>query len=248
MKNTNVLILPIAMLLWMFIGFSCSRSKSDKPNTISTQKKTESELKTVKNYKNGKLSSIVHFRDSIAEGEARNFYSNGKLASVFYYKNGKLDGKSTKYYPSGKVYRLRYYVDGKLQDTVKKYYESGKIMSTQVYKNGMPSTDLKEYSVTGQLITHYPTLIFTLKNSANFYKRKLLEFQLSNGSEAVRYYWGPLTEGKYHDPVAAPIGQLGKKGQIPLQPEDLGKTITVVAKYITPQQNVYLIESKYLYK
>lgn len=248
MKYVNLTITPIVVVLGVFLFFSCSSSNSDKLNASSKQKKTEGELKTVKNYKNGKLSSIVHFKDSIAEGETRNFYSSGKLASVFYYKHGKLEGKAIKYYPGGKIYRIRWYVNGKLQDTVKKYYESGKLMSTQVYKDGMPSTDLKEYSPSGKLIANYPTLVFTLKNSADFYKRKLLEFKLSNGSNVVRYYYGPLTEGKYLDPQATPIGQSGNTGQIPLQPEDIGKKLDVTAKYITPLQNVYLIQSSYTYK
>ena len=248
MKRIIQTITVIVVLSGFSLFFSCSRSQSDKSATSSTKNETKSELKTVRNYKNGKLSSIVHFRDSIAEGEAQNFYSDGNLASVFYYKHGKLDGKAIKYYPSGKVYRIRWYVDGKLQDTVKKYYETGALMSTQVYKDNMPSTDLKEYMPNGKLITNYPTLVFTLKNSADFYKRKLLEFKLSNGSNVVRYYYGPLTEGKYLDPHATPIGQLGNKGQIPLQPEDSGRKLYVVAKYITPLQNVYIIEAVYTYK
>jgi len=248
MKHTHLTIASIAFLMGFSLFFSCSSSKSDKRDTSSMQKKKESELKTIKNYTNGKLTSIVHFKDSIAEGEARNFYSSGKLASVFYYKHGKLEGKAMKYYPSGKIYRIRWYVNGKLQDTVKKYYESGKLMSTQVYKDGMPSTDLKEYSLSGKLISNYPTLVFTLKNSADFYKRKLLEFKLSNGSNVVRYYYGPLTDGKYLNPQATPIGQSGNKGQIPLQPEDLGRKLVVIAKYITPLQNVYLIQASYTYK
>ena len=240
--------ITIVLLLGISLFSSCSSSKSDKSNLTSGKNNLDGELKTVRNYKNGKLSSIVHFRDSIAEGEARNFYSNGKLASIFYYKHGKLEGKAVKYYPDGKVYRIRRYVNGRLQDTVKKYYESGKLMSTQLYKDGMPSTDLKEYTPEGKLISNYPTLVFTLKNSADFYKRKLLEFKLSNGSNAVRYYFGPLTEGKYLAPTATPLGQRGNTGQIALQPEDMGRTIRVVAKYITRRQNVYLIQDSYLFK
>lgn len=247
MNHVSLTLTLIAFLLGFSLFSSCSSSKSDK-SKISSEKNLEGELKTVRNYKNGKLSSIVHFRDSIAEGEARNFYSSGKLASVFYYKHGKLHGKAVKYYPDGKIYRVRQYVNGKLQDTVKKYYESGKLMSTQAYKDGMPSTELKEYTQNGKLIANYPSLAFTLKNSADFYRRKLLEFKLSNGSNAVRYYYGPLTEGKYLNPTATPIGQRGNTGQIPLQPEDRGRKLIVIAKYITPFQNVYLIQAGYTYK
>ncbi|GET20084.1 toxin-antitoxin system YwqK family antitoxin [Prolixibacter denitrificans] len=248
MKHINLTITLIAFLSGVSLFFACSSSKNDKSNTTSSGKNVKGELKAVRNYQNGKLSSIVHFRDSVAEGEARNFYSNRKLASVFYYEHGKLHGKAVKYYPDGKVYRIRWYVHGKLQDTVKKYYESGKLMSKQTYKDGMPSNDLKEYKQNGELITNYPTLVFTLKNSADFYKRKLLEFRLSNGSNAVRYYYGPLTEGKYLDPEATLIGQRGNTGQIALQPEDLGRKLVVIAKYITPFQNVYPIQASYTYK
>jgi antitoxin component YwqK of YwqJK toxin-antitoxin module len=248
MKHITLATGTLALLLGISLFSACSSSKSDKSDATSGENNLRGELKTVRTYKNGKLSSIVHFRDSIAEGEARNFYSNGKLASVFYYKHGKLHGRAVKYYPGGNVYRIRRYVNGKLQDTVKKYYESGKLMSTQLYKDGMPSTDLKEYTPSGKRISNYPTLVFTLKNSADFYKRKLLEFKLSNGSNIVRYYDGPLVDGKYLDPKATPIGQRGNTGQIPLQPEDRGRKVVIIAKYITPLQNVYLIQASYTYQ
>jgi len=225
-----------------------SSDKKEKRQSGEIESADSMKITLVKTVKDGKTVSTAHVRNGIRHGEACNYYSNGRIASRFYYNNGVIQGKAYKYYMSGKVYRIRNYVDGKVDGIVIKLYENGDTLSTHKYFMGMPTNNLKEYDKNGELITKgYPTLVFSLKKSQDFYKREILEITLSNKSSRVKYYINPDNIKNILSTEAVLLPQKGPVGQMQLQPEDRGNTFNIVAKYFTPYKNVYLIERTFKY-
>jgi len=86
-------------------------------------------------FKNGNKSAVMHYSESIAEGERIFYYTNGKEYINSNRVNGDDDGIKKMYYPSGKLMREENYVHGNLHGSSKHYAENGSLISEANYYN-----------------------------------------------------------------------------------------------------------------
>ena len=106
-RKRAVLTLLIVLL---FAAAGCSRE-------VKKEYYPDGTLKSVLNYKKGKL-----------EGIALYYYQNGQLKERVNYRRGKRERVGTTYYESGKLKEEITYVDGK-RESIKLYDENGKLIS-----------------------------------------------------------------------------------------------------------------------
>src|ERR1700751_4601716 len=64
----------------------------------------------------------------------KEYYNDGKLKSIIVYKDGKKDGEYKTYYNNGKIEISSTWIEGKLNGEAINYYENGKIELKRNYK------------------------------------------------------------------------------------------------------------------
>jgi antitoxin component YwqK of YwqJK toxin-antitoxin module len=202
--------------LLMVFMCSCSRNPKESIETVSdtvlikeyySSGKVKSEISAIgelrqgwtRNYDlAGRLISEVYYIDNVREGTARNFYAaTGKLNSTIEFKNGIKQGNEIWYYESGKPYRISPFVNGMIEGIQTLYFENGQVMAEVPYKGGLPGVGLKEYKQDGTLIRDYPRLIIRKEDHLKDANKVLLFISLSEETSGVKFYKGPLLEGKY---------------------------------------------------
>ncbi len=112
-RKRSVLTLLIVLL---FVAAGCSRE-------VKKEYYPDGKLKSVLNYKKGKL-----------EGIALYYYQSGNLKERVNYRKGKRERTGTTYYESGKLKEEIHYVDGK-REGIKLYNENGELISESTYKD-----------------------------------------------------------------------------------------------------------------
>ena len=86
-------------------------------------------------YPNGQLKSVLNYKKGKLEGIALYYYENGTLKERVNYRRGKRERTGTTYYESGALKEKITYVNGK-KEHVLLYSEDGKLISESVYKDG----------------------------------------------------------------------------------------------------------------
>jgi len=88
--------------------------------------------KIVELHKNGKIKSIIKYKNGKPEGLTKEYFKDGKLKEIGYLKNGKRDKKWKIYYNSGKIETIYEFIDsiGIFKDM------SYPIKSTSYYEKG----------------------------------------------------------------------------------------------------------------
>ena len=109
-------------------------------------------LNEKRNFENGKLTHVEHYKDGKLDGKSEFYNENGKLMSVFHFKAEELDGKWENYYESGKLMGVGYFKDGKEDGKWESYYESGKLMGVGYFKDGKEDGKWENYYESGKLM------------------------------------------------------------------------------------------------
>ncbi len=104
------------LIVLLFVAAGCSRE-------VKKEYYPDGQLKSVLNYKKGKL-----------EGIALYYYQSGNLKERVNYRRGKRERVGTTYYESGKLKEEITYVDGK-RESIKLYDENGKLISESTDKD-----------------------------------------------------------------------------------------------------------------
>jgi hypothetical protein len=197
----------------------------------------------------GRLLSEVYYINNVREGTARNYYAaTGKLNSTLEYKNGIKQGNETWYYESGKPYRVSPFVNGFIEGTQKLYYEDGKLLAEVPYKGGYPGTGLKEYRKDGTLVQDYPRLEIRREDHLKDANKVILFIKLSDGSEAVKFYKGSLSEGKYlqKDLLSLATQEGSTRMDYNIRPGTaVNQQVTVIAQYKTRFGNPLILSKTY---
>lgn len=222
-----------------------SVEEEEKENSNSTVKNG------VKNFyhKNGKIKSIVTYKDNKKVGVSHTFYKTGEKQYDIPYLEGKKHGKVIWYYQSGKVYRETEYKLGKKDGFQKKYWESGKLKSEAFYKENMLSIGLKEISNTNKVKSEPKIIVDKIDNVATT-GEYVLRFKLSNGKKKVSFYFGELVEGKYFPVDGRGLYELQTKNGIAEykfkieKGTQLIKDIQLIAIESTSYQNERIISLK----
>jgi len=82
----------------------------------------------------------------------KEYYPNGKMKSVLNYKNGQLEGIALYYHENGNLKERVNYRRGKRERTGTTYYESGKLKEEITYEDGEPVL-VKAFDENGKLLS-----------------------------------------------------------------------------------------------
>ena len=168
----------------------CHNFKKKKLNVSS-------EVVKKKYYSNGKVKSIIPYKNNLIDGIVKHYYENGNLKSELLYRNGieenilktydengeileKLE-KFEFFYPNGNIETRYYFIVNKKLGTAyqngpdEQYYENGNLKSRSIYKNGEIEGYTEHFYENGNLESRIP-----LSGIAEFY--------YENGNLQSKYY------------------------------------------------------------
>ena len=234
-----------ALVLLLLVCFACNR-KSDRRYK---QDDEFVENGVVKKYdEQNRLAAEVTFRNGVRHGVTRIYYSSGALSDEIMYVDDEKNGIAKKYHKNGKIYSLTPYLKDEKDGVQKKFYANGKIWAETPYMKGQPGIGLKEYKRDGSLRDKFPGI-----EVQKFVKRDkvVLKFFLSNYSKNVVFYVTELMSDKYIPMLAEPL--YASEGSVRYEIQrssgvSLDTTISIVAKYQTPDYNINVSRRYYRLK
>jgi hypothetical protein len=184
MRVNHILICLLSTVLF----YSCSGDKKDGKEKDGLVKHYDAMGKLVQeaNYKNGRLNGLV-----------TDYYKNGKVLQEVNYVNDIKHGIAKKYYEDGTLSRVTPYDSGIVDGIEYKYRKDGKPISEAIFDKGNPCIGLVEYLPDGSLKTKYPRIVVTPVDDMLRKDKYMLRVELSDGTKAVKWYLGKLTDGKY---------------------------------------------------
>ena len=97
-------------------------------------------------YDNGKIESIIHFKNNIRDGEAKFYWENGNLKRTCSYFNGKVDGLVTDYNKNGLIQEMYTLENGKREGPTSLFDSTGTYVKDVMYKEG--KLDVEEKPIT----------------------------------------------------------------------------------------------------
>lgn len=203
-----------------------------------------------RNYNNnGQLISQVRYVNNVKEDTATNFYAaSGKVNSTLVFKHGIKEGDETWYYESGQKYRVSPYINGRIQGIQKYYYESGQLKAEIPYKDGFAGTGLKEYEKDGTPVKKYPELIIRRVDHMRDANKMVLEISMSKDARDIKFYRGPLMDGKYlHKKLFLLATQEGTTQLSYTIPpgENLDEKVIITANCKTRMGSTYIVSKAY---
>lgn len=139
--------------------FYVKRGKKEGESVYSN-----SEIKTVEIYKNGKLDGVsktfklgklvneTGFRNGLLNGDVISYYSDGSIESKSTYKDGNLIGDTIRYYENGNTKSKYKHTKEGLVGEYLEYYENGNIKTKASIKSNKLDGEIKIYSTTGNIL------------------------------------------------------------------------------------------------
>lgn len=185
-KGSVILLFLVAFIAVIGCGKDPSKMSDEE---IEKEKYTGEK----KSYRNGKLYSILHFKEGKKHGLGKTFYEDGTVHMEMNYTEGKKDGVGKMYYQSGKLYMETTYKEGKKEGKQKKFYENGQVSTLLTWKDDCPCNDLVEYYQSGKKKTK-PKLVFREKNTVILDYNYEVTVSLDPKNRTTEYYFGELDE------------------------------------------------------
>jgi len=250
-------LIVLSIFLFSSCDFITEKFFSQKDDKVSTEsEKTQTGDSTAKNgevrslFPNGKLKSIVNYKDNIKVGISKTFYETGEKQYEIPYVNGKKHGLVKWFYKSGKLYRLTTFVHGVKQGIQKKYWEGGKLKSEILFDNNRMCSGLKEYTNSGKQKTT-PRIVIKHVNLLKETGMYHLELSLDNSYKSVQFFIGELEDGKCFplkvnkvmNELETRKGKAVFKFSIP-KGHNIDREIPVVARVKSPYLNYYILSAK----
>ena len=232
--------------------FSSKREVVDNSvivDSISTDKKSLNGKVQYK-FPNGKLKSIVNYKDNKKVGTSHTYYETGEKQYEIPYANGKKNGLVKWFYKSGRLYRSTSYKEGLKQGLQKKYWESGKLKSEMRFESDMMCTGLKEITKSGKVKAE-PKIsvkhVNLLRESGMYH----LELSLTKTFRSVQFYLGDLLNSKCLPvKVNSHLSELDTKNgkatfvfSVP-KGRHINRDVSIVAVVKTSYQNYYILSIK----
>jgi hypothetical protein len=247
--GTWLLFLVMVSACWLF---SCDPQAQRKKRSRQAGNEVEAVTDGVaKDYhKNGKIRVEIPYKNGKKNGVAREYYNTGVLYQEIEYINGIKHGVSKRYYENGKLNQLTQYDSGRRHGRLEKFRSNGSPLSVATYFNDQPCKGLVEYLQDGRVKTNFPGIV--IKPIDNLLKEDLyiLQLSLSDKSRAVQFYVGELSPQGCLTDALEELPDNDKNGIAEYEiylPRGMFimKTISIIAKVKTLQDNYYITERSY---
>ncbi|HNX44081.1 MAG TPA: hypothetical protein PLJ84_08905 [Bacteroidales bacterium] len=185
----NLLTKSLSVVFLAFLLASCDDSgkkyvglepEQIKEKNFNGEKKIytpEGKLRTIAEYKNGKV-----------DGRVRKFFDDGKIYMDATYQNGLKNGKCTYYYTNGKPYTVTDYVNGYKEGVEKTYYQEGGLMAVANFRKNIIQPGLQEYKKDGKPIPVNTTIIISEVNHVRLDGTFRVQMRLSDKSVTPKFY------------------------------------------------------------
>jgi hypothetical protein len=201
-------------------------------------------------YKEGKLRAEIPYENGKKNGLAREYYKTGIIYQEIEYRNGLKHGLSKRYYENGEPSQVTEYDSGRRHGKLQKFKSDGSLLSVATYFNDEPCKGLVEYLRDGSVKKNYPTIVVTPVNNLLNNEKYTLRFSLSDKSRAVEFFIGELSKEGCITDQPEKVNDLNRDGVAELDiylPKGMFimKTITVIAKIKTIQDNYYITTRPY---
>jgi len=228
--------------LLVFSFFSCGQNSSSK------RKKRGSDVVKnglVKRYDDQhRLVSETTYKDGIRHGITKYYYRSGALSDEINFVDDYKHGIAKKYHKNGNIYSMTPYIGGEKDGIQKKFYANGNLWAETPYRQGQAGIGLKEYKRDGSLRRNFPKIEIQKLLQKD---KVILTFFLSNYSKNVIFYVTNLVQEKYIprkvDPLYASNGSV--RYEMPISSFKKDTSINIVAKYQTPDYNIFVTQRKY---
>ena len=108
---------------------------------IITIEVTAQQDSVVAYYDNGKIESIVHFRDQVRDGDAKFYWENGNLKEELTYANGRVEGLVRRYSQEGVLKEMFTIEAGRREGPTSLFDSTGKYVDDIYYEEGILVVD-----------------------------------------------------------------------------------------------------------
>jgi MORN repeat variant len=195
MARTNVFW--IFLLVALACDFkSSSRKEAAIADSLPSRKEKGKKNGLVKSYhSDGKLYSVVSYKDGVKDGVSLAYYPNGQVSLELPYANGKRVGQSKRFYESGKLYQTTEYKDDVQYGWQRQYDGNDKLVAELRFENDEPCIGLKEFREDGTERENYPSIVITPIDQLAATGAYTLRISMSDGTKKVKFYEGKLTAG-----------------------------------------------------
>lgn len=106
--------------------------------TINTSAQIDS---IISYHNNGKIESIVHFRDKVRDGDATFFWENGNLKKELTYVNGRVEGLVRRYDENGILREMFVIQNGRREGPTSLFDSTGSYIDDIYYEEGILVVD-----------------------------------------------------------------------------------------------------------
>lgn len=201
-------------------------------------------------YKNGKLKTEIPYQNGKKNGLAREFYETGIIYQEIEYKNGLKHGIATRYYENGAVHQVTAYDSNRRHGKLEKFKPDGSRLSVATYHEDEPCKGLVEYLRNGTIKNNYPSIVVTPIDNLLKNDTYTIRFSLSDKHRAVEFFIGELSKEGCLTSRLEKLDDFDNDGVAELHiylPKGafLMKSINVIAKVRTVQDNYYITERPY---
>ncbi|QOI98265.1 MAG: toxin-antitoxin system YwqK family antitoxin [Flammeovirgaceae bacterium] len=201
-------------------------------------------------FKNGKLKVEIPYQKGKKSGIGREFYETGIIYQEIEYRNGLKHGLAKRYYENGAIHQVTTYDSNRRHGKLEKFKSDGSVLSVATYYEDEPCRGLVEYLRDGTIKKNYPTIVITAINSLLKNDTYTLRFSLSDNHRAVEFFIGELSKEGCMINRLEKVDDFDRDGVATLDfylPKGtfMMRTINVIAKVKTVQDNYYITEKRY---
>ena len=242
----KVLIFCALILVWSCNGSGDAKTSKAKGGE-ATEEGALQEGETLTYHADGTVKTRVNYVAGKRNGTAYTYYPGGK--KVMYsvdYENGVKHGDNKAFYDDGTPNRVVPYKNGRKHGVEVKYWPNGKVASEKPWLNDQLGVGLKEYKKDGkQLKKNIPEIVLTTEDQTALSGIYSINMKLKDGSKAVEFYIGELTDGEFMNDNLKELTTVGGKASHNLSVGKGGflmEKVNVIAKVKTYYKNYHIVQ------
>lgn len=232
------------VLLSLLVGCGNTETKlvGIEPENMPSEGLMDGEKKIYS--ENGKLHSIVEYKNGKANGRVRKYFEDGKLYMDAVYSDGLKNGKCIYYYRNGIAFTVSEYKKGYKDGVEKKYYEEGGIMAISNFSKNKWLPGLQEYKKDGSLVVDNTQIVIKEIDQSALNETFIIKVSLSNPRIVAKFTAVEANDSK----IVFPLKASGNSGILEIPIRNGGffmKKLLFTAEYKTTRGNVRMLQKNY---